>query len=526
MEEKNIVGIEFAKQNIPAPTEGKVNDDNVLVKYGDDNNYPAFLLECYSNSPIHQAIVNGKATYIYGLGLSNEGKIIDIEVNPTERINEFINKLIKDLLLFNYFAVEVVFNNLNAPIEYHWVPAQKIRTNKSKTKFWYCDSSDFKRGDKIEYERYIPRHNKDSKSKIYFYDSYFPSMNSVYPQVEYSATIKSIVTDMAIRSFNLNNIKNHFSVSSLITFFNGDQVNAETRNQVQKQIQNTYSGENGGKILLQWQREDGKAPEITNLSAGDWDKAYSLIGENVADDIYRGHQVTSPMLFGVKTQGQLGGTTELETAYEIFKNNYILSKRAELEFIINNLFSEHDALPKGLKFADKPLFNTQLDDATKTQVMTINELRALNNLPPLVNGDRLLNEAPVQTNEKPDGKELTEQDFELVQHLGIAKEEFEVVDNDKEVFATPSIRDLFITMYDYIVRPEVGGSDIIKGSRNFCKRVINSNRYYSREDIQKMSEIFGYDVFKHCGGWYHNPKTGENEKKCRHEWKQVLLRKK
>lgn len=41
------------------------------------------------------------------------------------------------------------------------------------------------------------------------------------------------------------------------------------------------------------------------------------------------------MLFGVKTEGQLGGNTELRTAYEIFINNYAKPKQQNLEKVVN-----------------------------------------------------------------------------------------------------------------------------------------------------------------------------------------------
>ncbi len=77
-------------------------------------------------------------------------------------------------------------------------------------------------------------------------------------------------------------------------------------------------------------------------------------------------------------------------------------------------------------------------------------------------------------------------------------------------------------MYEYKVRPGYG-DPLIDTSRGFCVKLINNDRLYTRADIQQMSAIFGYDVYRHCGGWFFNSDTGKAENQCRHEWKTVKV---
>ena len=81
-------------------------------------------------------------------------------------------------------------------------------------------------------------------------------------------------------------------------------------------------------------------------------------------------------------------------------------------------------------------------------------------------------------------------------------------------------------MYKYDLRPDA--PRLVPGgeSRAFCKRLIELGKYYTREEIDKMSSILGYDVWKRRGGWYHNPKTDVNEPACRHEWQPIVVRRK
>jgi len=48
---------------------------------------------------------------------------------------------------------------------------------------------------------------------------------------------------------------------------------------------------------------------------------------------------------------------------------------------------------------------------------------------------------------------------------------------------------------------------------------------YTREDIQKISAVVGYDVFNRTGGYWND--NGTVEKHCRHEFRSnVVVRKK
>ena len=73
-------------------------------------------------------------------------------------------------------------------------------------------------------------------------------------------------------------------------------------------------------------------------------------------------------------------------------------------------------------------------------------------------------------------------------------------------------------MYSYTTRPG-HGEDIIPTSRPFCRRLIQNGRLYTRAEIQQMSQIFGYDIYLHGGGFYRDPETGDIKTHCRHQWR-------
>jgi hypothetical protein len=613
-EDKNFEILKFETVNIPKPYESPERSNDKFVQWGSDNMYPHFLLRLYNDSPIHSSIVNSKVNYIIGDGLKYSGDTdVKVQVNADDSFSEFSRKVITDYLIFNYFCVEVVYNKFNQPIEYHSIPAHKIRTNKDKSKFWYFEDIIQNSRKYIVFDRFKPD-SKDSTSKIFFFDGYFPSVNNVYPIPEYNGSLKSIQNDIEIRDFNLNNIKNHFSVSSIITFFRGSNVSEEIKRKIISDLKASYTGSTGKRMIVDFQDPSQPSADVKNISPNDWDKAYDAVSRSVADDIYRGHQVTSPMLFGVKTEGQLGGATELETAYEIFKDTYIRNRRSELEKAFNYLFTDSSIITDQLSFADRQLFAARISETLKEKIYTINELRKEAGLTSISNGDRLLQESketlPVSNNfyigdsKTDDPFHLTEEDFEKIKGFGLLTEEFEFIEDgdfisckedfsrvelefeqedeigkyilDKKITGIDltdlkaglrkdlginiSISDLKNTlknlvksgligaeisegkvsikpaennepegkievMYSYDVRPGMGAA-IIDKTRPFCRRLVENNRLYTREEIQRMTAIFGYDIYKYGGGFYRNPKTNELTSHCRHQFKSKKVKRK
>ena len=76
----------------------------------------------------------------------------------------------------------------------------------------------------------------------------------------------------------------------------------------------------------------------------------------------------------------------------------------------------------------------------------------------------------------------------------------------------------FQTRYTYEWKKEVPENErdtVEHPSRPFCKKMLALNRFYTRQDIQKIAQFLGYDVMRRVGG------DG-----CRHEWVSHIVQKK
>ena len=88
----------------------------------------------------------------------------------------------------------------------------------------------------------------------------------------------------------------------------------------------------------------------------------------------------------------------------------------------------------------------------------------------------------------------------------------------------------FEVRYSYEKRDGVSGDEILKNpdgsyrTRPFCVKMIRLNRFYTRKDIQDISQYLGYDVMKRSGGFWNN--DGTIQYHCRHEFfSQIVIKK-
>ena len=147
----------------------------------------------------------------------------------------------------------------------------------------------------------------------------------------YFGALNDIETDVEISKYNLSVIKNGMFSSKMIVFNDGKPTD-EIKAKIEKDFKKKFAGsENSGNFMLVFNTDPAKAPIVQDLSTTDLDKLFDQLNKTTQGEIFSGHGVTSPMLFGIRTEGQLGGRSEIVEAYEIFKNTYVNEKQQAIE---------------------------------------------------------------------------------------------------------------------------------------------------------------------------------------------------
>jgi hypothetical protein len=371
------------------------NRSGKYITYGFANEYPYYLLDNYRRSSKHNAIVNGKVNYIMGGGWQ-AGDNLTVEqqarfikffdgMSSTEDLNDITEKLVLDLEIFNGFAVAVTWSKLGTIAKMEHVPFEKIRVDKEEKMFqvadWYNDDM-MQLFPKVGDIEKIPAFDPENRlgKQLFYYRVYAAGVKH-YPLPEYIGGNAWIEADVQVANFHNNNLRNNFWGGYLINFNNGIPT-PEEQGDIERQIKRKFSGtDNAGRFVVTFNDDAAKAPTLEPLTPSDMDKQFEILNKAIQQEIFIAHRVTNPMLFGVKTEGQLGGRNELVEAYELFKATYVNDRVRKVERMINYLGSFNGV--EGMELIPVEPITERLSEQALLQIMTQDELREKAGLQPL-----------------------------------------------------------------------------------------------------------------------------------------------
>jgi hypothetical protein len=371
------------------------NRSGKYITYGFANEYPYYLLDNYRRSSKHNAIVNGKVNYIMGGGwqagdnltVEQEARFIKFfdGMSSTEDLNDITEKLVLDLEIFNGFAVAVTWSKLGTIAKMEHVPFEKIRVDKEEKMFqvadWYNDDM-MQLFPKVGDIEKIPAFDPENRlgKQLFYYRVYAAGVKH-YPLPEYIGGNAWIEADVQVANFHNNNLRNNFWGGYLINFNNGIPT-PEEQGDIERQIKRKFSGtDNAGRFVVTFNDDAAKAPTLEPLTPSDMDKQFEILNKAIQQEIFIAHRVTNPALFGVKTEGQLGGRTELVEAYELFKATYVNDRVRKVERMINYLGSFNGV--EGMELIPVEPITERLSEQALLQIMTQDELREKAGLQPL-----------------------------------------------------------------------------------------------------------------------------------------------
>jgi hypothetical protein len=307
------------------------------IQYGDRNDYPNYLVELFNKSAKHNAIIKSKVHYITANGWtgSDQAKPFIDKVNRMESLEDLTRKVSLDAELFGGYYLEIIFSVSGQLSEIWHCDYTKIRTNKDNTQFWYKEDW----ADRAEKAEIYPAFNPANPygKQILYIKEYRPNMG-YYSLPGYFGALNYIESDIEISKHVLANAQTGFSASKLITLPNGDPSDDEKRN-IEKRFTNRFSGSDGKKFILAFVNDSARKPIVDDLGTSDITKEdFGRVDMLIQTNIFSGHQITTPSIFGIAESGKLGSRSEMRDGYEIFKNTYVNSKQMHLESVFNMLF--------------------------------------------------------------------------------------------------------------------------------------------------------------------------------------------
>ena len=551
---KNTIYIELRESKVPQPNGVIVNADNKkILSLGENNLYPYFLNYLYSKSAIHRAFINGKVLYFKNF-LPNFDEITAKNGSSKYTLPELNMLLLNDFEQKNAFAVKVINSKLLKTRYFDYVDIDTVRISSDGNAVYISKNWDKgKKAEIKEYPNFFDDNNAPESIAIYYAEtkSYFdPNQNkfiyNYYPEPTYNGAIDSILTDIEICHFNYSEIINGFAGGTLINLNNGIPETATEQESIKRNIRQAITDrDKKGGVVVTFSNGKDTSPEVTPLNGNNLVERYSQLTDEVMQRILVAHNIPSGMLVGIKTEGQLGGSTELDMAKTIFEEKYIKPRLETFFEFMNQIL----LTPVNLTFNnkeeehkhefDEEMFFSSLEKigTPKEGIVLLKDFQEFD-LPEkkllskyqqydlkltslqdkvlslIINGNDL---SSISKSLKVDIATVTDAYNEL-QAMKLINENNSVTKAGK---AAANQTEILQVYYEYKVRPGLG-EPLIETSRPFCKKLINANKVYTREELATITNTFGQDVWFYRGGWFHDKRDDKNYPFCRHYWYQVL----
>jgi len=310
------------------------------IEFGEKNDYPNYLLSLYNKSAKHNAIVKGKVNYIIGNGWKTDevdpiAEQFIAQPNQFENLNDLTRKVSIDIEIFGGAFLEVIWSLTGGKlVDVLHIDYTKIRSNADNTQFWYKKDWNERKDEALPMMAFNTKVRQGKQ--ILYVKEYRPGLDT-YALPGYMGALNYIESDIEVSRHVLGNAQTGFSASKLITLPNGEPSPDEKRN-IERRFTDRFSGSDGKKFILSFTTDPARKPIIEDLGASDITKEdFTRVDLIIQNNLFAGHQITSPSLFGIAEPGQLGSRTQMRDSYEIFKNTYVNDKQQFLESVFNEL---------------------------------------------------------------------------------------------------------------------------------------------------------------------------------------------
>lgn len=362
------------------------------VKYGEDNLFPQHLIDLFNNSAIHNTCINAIVDGIIGEGLHTEQEwLLNKANNDGESWNDIFKKVALDFKTFGGFSMEVIWSHdRNRIAEVYHIDFSMIRSKeknyRGKVEGFYL-SNEWREKGRFRMSAddlvYLPIFDESKKleqpSQLLYVQPYRPGQE-YYPLPDYVGALRVIELDAEVDNFHVNNVKNGLAPSLSITTFTN--ANDEERRVIENMLRSQYGGtDNAGSLMYIDVASRDEMPEITPIPQNGADGYYTAINEMVEQKILTAHRITSPMILGIKTPGQLGGREEVIDAYLLLLNTVIKPMQQTILDIFQLIFdiNYNDSVKLGiiqLKLYNDGTEEVDVVTATDAEVGEDSELEA------------------------------------------------------------------------------------------------------------------------------------------------------
>jgi hypothetical protein len=515
-----------------SPVISETNRENwvdFLTEDGDQ--YFQFLIDRYSNSTTNNAIINNVARLIYGKGLS----ALDANKKPNEYAQmmslfhkEDVRKMVLDRKMFGQFAIQVHYNDKHDKIlkAYH-IPVNLLRAEKCDkdgqiTGYYYSDNwDDTKKFAPIRFNAF--GYGKE-KIEILFSKPYSVGMK-YYAYPDYQGAVPYTLLEEEIADYLINEVQNGFSGTKVVNFNNGVPTD-EQQQIISNKVLDKLTGSRGQKVIVAFNNNAESKTTVEDIPLNDAPEHYTYLSEECLRKIMLGHNITSPLLFGVaSTNGFSSNAEELKNSSILFDNMVIRPFQEEILDAFDSILAFNGVALKLFFKTLQPLEFTDLENTQNAEQVaeeTGTELSAHTN--PLIDLGEEPQENWILIDEKEVDYDTDDEENELLSKEPKQSLLNKIVNLVSTGDARPNItsrQDKTIDGVKFVVRYKYEG-EVTDNPREFCTQMVSANKIYRKEDILNMSTQIVNAGWGPKGTDYYSIWLYKGGGNCHHRWnKQV-----
>ena len=521
--------IELKAYNPPKAVENRQED---WVKFGDKNDYYQFLIDRYNNSTTNNQVINNIVKLIFGKGLDAR----DAGRKPNEYAQmkmlfskETTKRAVTDMYLLGQCALQVIYaKNKKTIVDVQHMPVHLLRPQKCNKEgiienYYYSDNWDKLRDFP---PTLIPSFgNGDRTLEILMIGNYTIGQK-YFSSVSYLGGISYAKLEEDISEYLISLVETGFTPLKIINFNNG-VPSEDLQRTINDSVVSQTTGASGKKVLISFNSDESRKTTIDSIGLDNAAGQYEYLSNEARDKILLSHGVTSGLLFGIHTaSGFSSNADELKTAFVLFDNNVIIPNQEQFCDGIDKILA-YNGVSLDLTF--KPL--NPLVDAMHPEDIAPVKMSSIEIDPTDFSSDLDLDEWELvdsmqvdyeneDANDKLIEKANNPSLLSKIKHLASTGSAYPRRDSEQDTT-------LFKTRYRY-----AGGGP---GEREFCKKMINANKLYRKEDIIAMGEMpvnkgFGldgadtYSIWLWKGGGLMSEKYPNGT--CKHFWVRETYRRK
>ena len=500
------------------------------VMNGRLNQYYNYIIDRNNGSPTNASINESYTTLIYGKGLRTSSGSLGAEgwgrlqtiLRPRE-----LRKMVRDFQVFGEFSFEIIeskggdLHSLTHVPKEMLIPAIANEKNEIE-KYWF--SRNWQKYTDIEYTPISFPAFGAQKGNSMFVARPYTVGNEYFGSPDYSSALVYAEIEEELSNMYISSIKNGLSAGYIINIPNGTNYTPEEKEEFERQVKKKLtSSSNASNFIISFNDQEvaiDVTPFPVNSSVH---KQWSELTEQAKTQLMTAHRVISPSLVGLSSASGFSSVAdEMDMSERQTIKRVIKPKQ---DFVIESLEEVlvHYGINLDLYFA--PLTEEKIE--VKEETAELSSHVCMSDGAPTELADSL-----IELGETLDASEWTmlssaDVDYdtdgdlydlvEFATSTGTARPNSKSAQDSKEI----AIR------YRYVGNPNP--------QRAFCKKMMQANKLYRKEDILQMNKAgindgFGlggtnnYSIWLYKGGG----KMSDNfpQGTCRHKWQREIYLKK